>query len=466
MSKMTADLVSNIPDYSYFLSLEEFDSSSRALAQSHPDSVKLFSLGVSREGRDLLCLKIGNGSRNALLMGCPHPNEPIGSMMLEYLSGELASNASLRDAMPYTFYIIKVWDVDGYCRNNGWLKGPFTVTNYTRHMFRPAGYEQVDWTFPIDYKQLHFHECLPETVAVKDLIDSVKPDFIYSLHNSGFGGVYWYLTDDLPEVYEDLHKIPAKNDLPLSLGEAESSSSARFADAIFQCMGVTATYDYHEKYSKGNYICNLRCGDTSAAYARRNYGSFTLLAELPYFYDPRVEDRSFLDISRAECAIKRNKDLRELTNEILDIFHRSRPYFTDNPYARTVENFNKETPVYDEERFSEPEYVRNVTTAEYLDLIYVSKFYKLTSYGMLVQAHEYELERLDRNDPENAGALKILTEGLTESQKAFDRLAAYLEENLNYSVVPIKNMVAVQLESGLTVMNALLGRKREEQKNV
>jgi len=62
--------------------------------------------------------------------------------------------------------------------------------------------------------------------------------------------------------------------------------------------------------------------------------------------------------------------------------------------------------------------------------------------------------------------LKILTEGLTESQKAFDRLAAYLEENLNYSVVPIKNMVAVQLESGLTVMNALLGRKREEQKNV
>lgn len=54
---------------------------------------------------------------------------------------------------------------------NLWLKGPYTISNYTRGFFRPAGDEMVEWTFPIDYKTLHFHDVMPETQAVMDLID-------------------------------------------------------------------------------------------------------------------------------------------------------------------------------------------------------------------------------------------------------------------------------------------------------
>lgn len=106
-------------------------------------------------------------------------------MMLEYFTRALAENKALRDELDYTWYIVKAWDYDGLMLNEKWLKGPYTLYNYSRNFFRPAGFKQVDWTFPIDYKDLHFHEPIPETQAMMKLIDEIRPEFIYSLHNAG-----------------------------------------------------------------------------------------------------------------------------------------------------------------------------------------------------------------------------------------------------------------------------------------
>lgn len=449
-------LMANVPDYDYFYTLQEFDDSSRAIAERFPEVVSISSIGTSREGRDILCLKIGDGPNNALLMGCPHPNEPIGSMMLEYLVQQLAENEEVRIAFPYTFHIIKVWDVDGYVRNEGWLKGPYTITNYTRHMYRPAGYEQVDWTFPIEYKKYRFDKSIPETLAVKKLIDEIKPQFIYSLHNSGFGGVYWYMTEEMPEVYSALHEIPGKNGLPLSLGEAESEASTVFDKAMFQSLGLRNNYDYNERFQGESYEPKFTCGDNSAGYALNHYGSFTFLTELPYFYDSRVEDETPLDLIRKDCIVKSREVTRKMTDELLEILADSKPYLGDNPFARTVANFNRaasDSQVNDS-ALDTPEYQRKVTVAESLDINYVSRFYKLTSYGMLVQAHEYAIRNLEKESG-NETALEVLKRNLRRAEEAFGRIAAYLEENLNYRVVPIKNMISVQLESGLIVMNEL-----------
>ena len=116
------------------------DESSRRLAQEYPESVTLFEMGRTREDRPLLCLKIGEGERNALMFGCPHPNEPIGAMLLEYLSRRLAEDRALRRTLGYTWYIVKAWDADGLVKNEGWLKGPFNIYHYARNFFRPAGY--------------------------------------------------------------------------------------------------------------------------------------------------------------------------------------------------------------------------------------------------------------------------------------------------------------------------------------
>ena len=148
MNPIFTELLNNIPDYKTFLTLEELDASSRALAEKYPDVVSIFEMGRTKDDYPLLCLKIGNGSKNALMFGCPHPNEPIGTMMLEYFTENLASNKALRDELDYTWYVVKAWDADGLRLNEKWLKGPYSIYNYSRNFFRPAGHRQVDWTFP------------------------------------------------------------------------------------------------------------------------------------------------------------------------------------------------------------------------------------------------------------------------------------------------------------------------------
>ena len=77
-------LLNNIPDYKVFLTVDEMNESSRKLAQDYPDLVTMWEAGKSTKGEPIYALKIGEGSKNAFMFGCPHPNEPMGCMMLEY----------------------------------------------------------------------------------------------------------------------------------------------------------------------------------------------------------------------------------------------------------------------------------------------------------------------------------------------------------------------------------------------
>ncbi|MCR4401132.1 MAG: M14 family zinc carboxypeptidase, partial [Syntrophomonadaceae bacterium] len=137
-----------IPDYRTFFTVDELDLSTRRLAAEYPGLVELTTAGLSRDGHPILQLRIGSGRRRALLFGCPHPNEPIGAMMLEYLSRRLCEDPDLLRELDYTWYIIKCVDVDGTRLNEGWFKGPFTPLHYAMHFYRPAMHQQMEWTFP------------------------------------------------------------------------------------------------------------------------------------------------------------------------------------------------------------------------------------------------------------------------------------------------------------------------------
>ncbi len=75
-------ILSEVPDYKSFFTMDEMDASSLRLAEEFPDVVKVFEIGRSRNNHPIRCLKIGNGSKNVLLFASPHPNEPIRSTML------------------------------------------------------------------------------------------------------------------------------------------------------------------------------------------------------------------------------------------------------------------------------------------------------------------------------------------------------------------------------------------------
>ena len=78
------DILNDVPDYQVFLTVDELNASTRQLANKHPNTVEVLPVGHSRQGDPIEAIKIGNGPKQALLFAMPHPNEPIGSMMLEY----------------------------------------------------------------------------------------------------------------------------------------------------------------------------------------------------------------------------------------------------------------------------------------------------------------------------------------------------------------------------------------------
>ncbi|RLE99545.1 MAG: peptidase, partial [Thermoprotei archaeon] len=89
------EAIKGVPHYTCFMTLEELNRSTLQLAEEYPDQVEVFKAGVSREGREILALKIGEGRNVALLFGCPHPNEPVGTLMLEYLARRLVEDEEL-----------------------------------------------------------------------------------------------------------------------------------------------------------------------------------------------------------------------------------------------------------------------------------------------------------------------------------------------------------------------------------
>lgn len=453
MKSIYQKLLSGIPDYKEFLTVDEMDESSRRLAAGHPDCVELFEMGKTRQGHPLLCLKIGSGSRNALMFGCPHPNEPIGTMMLEYFTKNLAENKELRDELDYTWYIVKAWDADGLRLNEKWLKGPYTLYNYSRNFFRPAGHKQVDWTFPVDYKELHFHDTIPESEAMMKLIDDIKPSFIYSLHNAGFGGVYWYISKPMPEIYEEMYAAANSQQVPINFGEPESPSCVAFAPAIYANLGIETEYDYLEKYGGGiNPADVIGSGDCSSSYAGARYDSFTLLTEMPYFYDERIKDMSESDTIRRDAALQK-LDWQDRTSAFLrETLAISQQYMDpENPFMLAVNAFTKggSSDATRKMIAENPDFAKKATVAEKFDNLCASKFYKYLSYGQLLRANETELEKMDKAGEQNPEKRAALQKAFDIMVKAHKDMTDELESEINYQVVPIRKLVYIQLACGL-----------------
>ncbi len=90
------DVLMGVPDYREFMSIDELNESSLLLDERHPEVVRLFKLGESARGEPIYALRVGEGALKAVLIGFPHPNEPIGSLTIEYLSNRLAEDEGLR----------------------------------------------------------------------------------------------------------------------------------------------------------------------------------------------------------------------------------------------------------------------------------------------------------------------------------------------------------------------------------
>lgn len=441
-----------VPEYHEFYNADELNEHSSHLARQYPDMVTIKKLGYSKLEKPIYCLKIGNGSKTAVCYGTPHPNEPVGSMMLDALCAILVTNQDLLHELDFTWYIIKSSDIDGLEKNNGWLKGPYTITNYQRNFFRPAFDQQVEWSFPVHYKKYIFDQPTPETQCIMNLIQEVRPDFIYSLHNSGFGGAYWYITDGDKNLFTSLQNAAARQNIPLSLGEPEAPYCKIFDNAIFQMTGFQDNYDYMGKHLLGhNAESYMKGGACSFEYAQKyNPQVRILVSEVPYFSNATVSDTSLSDLKRKDVLISGYTTYLNNLNYIRPVYDKLKNIFSDsNQFYLAVKErleMSKSVQANLNELNNSDVYDTFATNSQVFDGLNTMKFYSTLSLVLCRRACEEELAINAGLSFSQIAELKEAQEHL--SKRETDNLDE-MERQIPYSVIPIQNLVKVQLESGL-----------------
>ncbi|MFX1378288.1 MAG: M14 family zinc carboxypeptidase [Promethearchaeota archaeon] len=448
------EFLDQIPNYKEFMTIAELNASSKNLAREF-ENVELKEIGKSREDRPIYSLMIGEGEKNALLYAFPHPNEPIGSMSLEFLSWFLAKNPNFTNESGYKWYIIKAIDIDGAILNEGWFKGNFNPLKYAKNFYRPAPFEQVDWTFPVKYKKLQFNSPLPETRSLMELMINIKPKFMYSFHNSSFGGVYFYISREIGSMCDDLVNFVTKEKLPLHLGEPEMSSIKKIHDGFFQPIGVQEMYDSFVDEGVENPQQVIKCGTSSFDYLKNiiDNESFSFTCEIPYFYDKTIGDSSLLDDERKDLRLGSLEYIKEIYKQAKKIFRSIRKYSNKNTRIYTaIDDYLRRRGSIISLQIHEAKtssfYDRKATVAQAFDLNVSKPWYDLLNASMVTRLCDEALAYHPENKVE-----------ITTIKKNYDN---WIEQKVNeilsrtkFKVIPIQKLVRVQVGSALITLKNL-----------
>lgn len=440
-----SDILHTIPDYQEFLLPDELHHNSVRLVEEFPDLARLRQVGTSTDGRPIELLSIGHGSQTALLFGVPHPNEPVGTLSLDFLSRLLCERRDIRRELDTTFLIVKVVDPDGLALNAGWLKSGFSPLRYALHYYRPTQAEQVEWGFPVDYKTLHFSTPSAETQVLMRLMEDYRPRFCYSLHNASFCGVYFYASRCLPALFGQFRRLVAAQGLELHQGEPEVPYIRPWAPAVYPFFSVRDSYDYLLKTLGGDPAESLLTGTSSADYLQERVpDALTLVCELPYFTDPALADSSPSGRSRRDALAEGMRRTQETLGLIEAHFSALQGKVPANRLFRSVADYVRRTPkrlAAQHKQLQEPAYAEEATTAQAFDALVCRTLHPALYLG--------QVYRLATDAGERARADEIRAQ--------VEERIGQIEAESDMVVVPLKKLVAVQAGSGLLALQTYMG---------
>jgi hypothetical protein len=434
-----------VPDYREFFTLDELRERTRKLAEEFPGVARVETVGASAEGRPIELLTVGHGRRPVLLVGVPHPNEPIGTLTIDFLGRLLCEDDELRTRLDVTVFAVPVADPDGLVLNEGWFQGTFSPLRYALEFYRPPHREQVEWSFPVDYKTLQFTTPAPETATVMRVMERVRPRVFYSLHNAGFCGVYFYVSQDRPALFARLHALVAAQGLPLHRGEPEVPYLKTLAPAVYELFSIEDTYEYLARTLGEDPAAIIEAGTCADDWLKRVCDDpFSLVCELPYYTAPALEDTSAAGTSRREAVLAGTARGLELHAESASFFETIAGRVPDHRLTRSVRDYLAKAPkrlAAERANAQAPEYDRTATRAEVMDATVCSVFYHTLYLG--------EVHRLATlvGDSSLAGTIHARLVTLT----------AEVESESGLRVLPLRSLVSVQAGAGLLALADLDG---------
>jgi hypothetical protein len=437
-------LLADLPQIEAFPTVDEVLAFADRLAAEHPDRVSVREVGRSRAGDRIQLLTVSAKASRAgvLVVGQPHPNEPIGMATVMTFAQRLVERPDAVDELGVDWHFVPCADPDATRLNEGWFAGPWTREHYARHFFRPQGSAQVEWTFPFEYGDFRVDAPMPETRALMAAIDLVKPQILASLHNAELGGAYFYAVEGWPRLYPRLTALCEEAGIPLHLGDPETPFSVELHPAVFTV--PTAEQMYEMATTVGLDPALLVSGASSLAYAEQ-YGPVSgVVVELPYWRDDRAADTTPdpSGVSRRDATLAA-LDLQDQTNAQLRELLQAAGDLPASPFRDAVEQFTAlfegaYTEGLREEARTSAEYDRPATIADTFSLRDNLHMSRLRLGGMMLRAIPPE------------------SPALAEAERVFASWCAEAAADDKASVIPIRDLVAVQAGSVLAAVEETL----------
>ena len=439
----------SVPAYERFLTVDELADRMRRFTSAHPGLVRAVQIGMSTNGEPIQMVRIGDGPRQLLFIGCPHPNEPIGMLTIDRLSHALVDDeVSIGD---FTWNFILCADPDGARRNEGWFGGPFTLTDYARDFYRPPFDDQAILTFPFRTGAYTFLRPIPETRALMTAITALRPVFVSSLHNAALGGGYFYLSPYPKGIGESLRQLLHDRSIPLALGEPEIAWGTEHAPAIFECTTMAAHARFLCDIGDPHPERNLTAGETTYGFSRAICDPLFLICEVPYFADPRIGDEGSTSTPRIDSVLEGIERSEEIVSFGVDALARMEGRWSgESPLRRAAEAI---LPQADAGLKAHRRWARDAsdlqgaaTVAQDFSNRWETPFYHALSLGVLRRALAQDASR--RPSPWTQDVLRDVE----------DRVNAWMarfEEAIDYRVVRIRDLVEVQLASSLMCVDRL-----------
>ncbi|MFJ6568840.1 M14 family zinc carboxypeptidase [Streptomyces sp. NPDC091292] len=267
----------------------EVTDSARRLVSRFPGTCRLRRIGTSRGGRPIQMLSVGHGPRHVLVVARPHPDEPVGAATAMALAERMArgeggaSRATdlttvATNLTTVTWNFVLCLDPDGAALSQGIEEATagadHTLEGYYRAAYRPMAAEQPEWA-PIVSRQL------PESQALFDVIDELRPFLQCSLHSVEAGGTWVQLTRDLPELAAPFHTSAADNGIPVQHGTFDALYWENPAPGIF----ILPPPDLTDRLAAGSENIAL-----STWCAPPRYGGTTAIIEVPLWTTDMADD--------------------------------------------------------------------------------------------------------------------------------------------------------------------------------
>ncbi|WP_433655278.1 M14 family zinc carboxypeptidase [Nocardia sp. CA-128927] len=444
MVDQVSKIVGAVERIDSFPTVDELSEYVDKLVDAVPGRVTVTEIGRSRGGDPIREVRVGSGARQVVVIGNPHPNEPIGMATIRHLLGRLTADDA--QTLGATWHFVLCLDPDGTRLNEGWFAAARTRTGVARDFYRPPAAEQPEWCFPTSWRGTAVGTPLPETRALMGLIDRTRPGLIVSLHNADFGGGFFYTTGGDPDYWTELTDQLTTAGVPIYDGEPDVPGASTWAPGVFelpsfQRIAETLVADGVEPLA-------MMYGGGIRDYATP-HGTALLVCELPMWVDSRVTDNTPSGHSLASVLCSTATAYEEIADIVSGVLDRISERLTGrSPFERALTDTVRALRGNAIAKRSATESCTATLGEIFIENYVWIGVARLRAGGMLLRLLDEEL----RHEP----SAEVAAER-AHFAAVFEKWCTDIETNAPGQPIPVHSLVTIQSSAIVTAVGRLRG---------